>query len=100
MSEGYSEYGKGDHYLVVETTGEYQVEHPDTCKPFLEDGIQFWPCDEWKAVCEGDADGAEELSNPGKYQIKLWGSKYWTDYGWDYDGGINLISAEDQSNDH
>ena len=35
------------------------------------------------------------ITQPGTYKIQGWGTKYWTELGYEYDGGIAVVDDED-----
>lgn len=100
---GVESSGKGQHYLVVSSDrNEFPcIEHPSECPTEVvllgNDEVEYmvYRC----SVSDDDYDLEDYFDTknlaPGKYPIEAWGSKTWTDYGWEYDGGL-VFSAEDQ----
>lgn len=85
--------------------GDYEIEHPPSCKQeerqYL--GVMEWTCD--IAMNEGDCGLAFSLrysgtpvEKPGTYRIQAWGTKtYYWESGYEYDGGVAVMEPEDES---
>lgn len=82
------------------------IEHPPTCKK--EDcgypgvTVMIYTCD--VAQADGDVGLAYSLrysgtpvNEPGTYRIRGWGRKYRTELGYEYDGGVGIVT-EDEAN--
>lgn len=84
------------HYLVVSEDG-LDVEHDKSC-PIIEYGTGANKYYGYTCGVPGDNElenyfDIEELA-PGKYPIEAWSQKTWTDYGWEWDGGLRFADEE------
>jgi len=83
---------------------DYDLEHPPSCRLEQRDygGVPVldWTCD---VACMERESGLPSLlrysgtpiTEPGTYQIQGWGSKSWTELGYEYDGGVAVTDAEE-----
>ena len=82
---------------------DYEIEHPDSCKQEPcgegEHSRMAWTCD--IAENEGDCGlpfslrySGTPITEPGTYRIQGWGRKYWTDLGYEWDGGVGVMDPE------
>ncbi len=79
------------------------IEHPPSCKEERvgegENSYTQWTCD--VAATAGDVGlpfslrySGTPVTEPGTYRIQAWGVKYWTELGYEYDGGVAVVDAE------
>src|SRR5215471_3230941 len=77
---------------------EYNLQHPPSCKEEERScpGVLEYTCD--VAYHERECDLASSLhysgtpiTKPGTYRVQAWGSKSWTEVGYEYDGGVIVM---------
>jgi hypothetical protein len=89
------------HYLVVSGEEYTYIQHSSGC-PTEELGnddgkYTIYRCDVAHHEDGLDLDEYFETKKlaPGKYPIEAWASKSWTDYGWEYDGGLTFAALDE-----
>jgi hypothetical protein len=86
---------------------EYDVEHAPSCTWTDEEGWEgvtdrVWDCRIPDEIAEtGPAYVFDPpITRPGTYTVERWSAEYWTDCGWEYDGGLTVVSARPASHGH
>jgi len=83
--------------------GDYDLEHPSSCKQEEQDcgGVTAlaYTCDVAHQEREGGLASSLRYSGtpvtePGTYQIQGWGCRIWTECGDEYDNGIGVIGPD------
>lgn len=94
------------HGLLDHGCLDYDLEHPSSCGQEERDygggvTVQEYICD--IAYIERDSGLAGPLrysgtpvTEPGVYQVQAWGSKSWTDCGWEHDNGVIITGPGDK----
>lgn len=81
--------------------GDYDLEHPPSCKQEEQYGghVLEYTCDVAHHERESGLPfslrySGTPITEPGTYQVQGWGSKSWTELGYEYDGGVAVIEPE------
>jgi len=90
-----------DGTLYEDSLGDYDLEHPSSCKQEEHHlGYVRYTC----AVSDQEEEcglpwtlkySGTPITEPGTYRIQAWGRKCWTELGYEYDGGVGLMEPED-----
>lgn len=89
------------HYLVVSGEEYTYIQHHKDC-PTVEIGNDDGKYTDYRCEVAHHEDGLDlddyfetKKLAPGKYPIEAWSGKNWTDYGWEYDGGLTFAAKEE-----
>lgn len=91
--------GKGIevHWLVIHSTDDldWEIEHPASCEWSTpeSDPLAHHVCAVGEEVSNAgldSLDGWEKLS-PGRYEVRHWWRRYNTEYGPEFDAGLEII---------
>jgi len=76
---------------------DYDLEHPPSCQQEeYHLGYMRYTC----AIADHEGDSGlpfslrysgTPITEPGTYRIQAWGAKYWTELGYEYDGGVGVM---------
>jgi hypothetical protein len=90
-----------EEWLGDDPEFDFDIDHPASCKRTEEDwgnGITIvsWDCEvQTQGVDDGLAFSLSysgtPVTEPGIYKIRGWGTKYWTECGDEYDGGVVIV---------
>jgi hypothetical protein len=86
----------GGHFLVVESDGDFDIEHPVDCPTItIYEGVQDWDCGIGQVTWnEGfESLGIEDLA-PGRYEIEYWYETYRNRFRDEFECGIRFVEAE------
>ena len=87
--------------------GEYDLEHPSSCKQEEHHlGYMRYTCavsyaEEEAGLASSLRYSGTPVTEPGTYRIQSWGRKtyyYWA--GYEYDGGVGVMDPEEDSKNH
>jgi hypothetical protein len=93
----------GDEDPGYRELGDYNLEHPPSCKQeeFYGGRVLDYTCDvaHEERACGLAASlhySGTPVTEPGTYRIQSWGRKYYVwDYGaWEHDGGVGVMDPE------
>lgn len=86
---------------------DYEIQHPAACTKsvytyeFATVGgesptVTEWDCEVYDHETESGLASSlrragTPITEPGTYQIQGWGSKSWTELGYEYDAGVGLV---------
>jgi hypothetical protein len=106
-------YGEPHTLIVHEVTlpdgplddgdlGDYDLEHPPSCKQAEKYGghVLEHTCDvahheTGSGLAYSLRWSGTPITEPGTYRIQGWGRKIWTECGDEYDGGVGLMDDEE-----